>query len=376
MAASFDVFIELLPRLGCANVAVIGDDVDVEDVKVHDDIVMVGDRRIIFPDKFKLDNLVTGLIRGDNNLTFRLKFLHNDKLPDVIDGVTRNLYKKEKINYSKPNVQCGFENRILCRCGALLGFLTPGRLLELPSLGWRSNSLDWFCCVNKLSQPPKVEPQQDDVLYNAFSVVIHSSHVSDDSVTISICEIQQSVVTSTHECEKRKKVETECIKIVHCSICHQDLGTSIDGFIHFWNYAVTFSREKDTLPVAKSILNPQDCFIAIIRSHISDIFTSNMLKFVILNRNNEGTLFWVMDKNITMLESVKGASLDEMKYIKILFKELNSDCGTIPDQNNLETINISNEIYDEGLKFLTESTSLLPESFQTANSFSIAYLKK
>ena len=80
MTAPFDVFIELLPRLGCANVAVIGDDVDVEDVKVHDDKVIVGDRRIIFPDKFKLDNLVTGLIRGDNNLSFRLKFLHNDKL--------------------------------------------------------------------------------------------------------------------------------------------------------------------------------------------------------------------------------------------------------------------------------------------------------
>ena len=83
-----------------------------------------------------------------------------------------------------------------------------------------------------------------------------------------------------------------------------------------------------------------------------------------------------MDRNITMLESVKGETLREKYYIKILFQDINSECSNVPDQNNLETINLSNEIYQEGLKLLQESSARLPETFQSANRFKVAYIEK
>ena len=106
MAAS--LFIELLPRLGCGNVVVTGHDVDVEDIRVRDNVVHVGERR--FAEE------VTGMRRADNCLSFRLKARHSDTLPCVLDTDPAAAYSREKLGTGPPSVATDTETRIVCRC--------------------------------------------------------------------------------------------------------------------------------------------------------------------------------------------------------------------------------------------------------------------
>ena len=113
MASS--LFIELLPRLGCGNVVITGDDVDVEDIRVRDNVVHVGERRFTLPAEHRFAEEVTGLRRADNCLSFRLKARHSDTLPCVLDTEPAAAYSREKLGTGPPSVATDTETRIVCR---------------------------------------------------------------------------------------------------------------------------------------------------------------------------------------------------------------------------------------------------------------------
>ena len=113
MASS--LFIELLPRLGCGNVVITGDDVDVEDIRVRDNVVHVGERRFTLPAEHRFSEEVTGVRRADNCLSFRLKARHSDTLPCLLDTEPAAAYSREKLGTGPPSVATDTETRIVCR---------------------------------------------------------------------------------------------------------------------------------------------------------------------------------------------------------------------------------------------------------------------
>jgi len=75
-----------------------------------------------------------------------------------------------------PDVIIGSSYCIHCSsCSTQIGRLKVERVLPLPSSSWRSQTKDWFCCVNKLDAPPPVHIRLTDILYGGAGIcVLHS----------------------------------------------------------------------------------------------------------------------------------------------------------------------------------------------------------
>ena len=110
----------------------------------------------------------------------------------------------------------------------------------------------------------------------------------------------------------------------------------------------------------------------IVNSYVETSFEA-MPKLLLKNRKNEVLLLWVMDKNLTIIQSVDQEVI-EKTVLKILFKVVEE--RNVPELQNLETINTSNKILKAGLHFLERSSDNLPESFKNANNYKVCYFDK
>ena len=145
------LFGEILPRLGCINIALTGD--DLEEVKAGGDTITVG-REVFRVTGYQFEEEISGLTRDERSLIFRLKILDCDKLPGLIRP-REELQSFCKFRFSSPSLELGTEYQLVCRCGAVVGSVRPARVLPLPSMSWKSNSLDWevsfYCQFNVFS---------------------------------------------------------------------------------------------------------------------------------------------------------------------------------------------------------------------------------
>ena len=73
------LFAEVLPRLGCVNVAISGQDVDTEEVRMVTQGLMVGETRLVLPEQCQCHDTITGLHSQDNMVSFRLQLLNKDR---------------------------------------------------------------------------------------------------------------------------------------------------------------------------------------------------------------------------------------------------------------------------------------------------------
>ena len=135
---SLALFGEILPRLGCVNLVLAGD--DLEQVEVAGDTITLG-RRVFRVSGYQFDEKISGLSRTEQFLTFRLKILNCDKLPGLLQPREQQIFRK--FHFPPPRLELNLDYELECLCGSRLGGISPARVLPLPSGSWKSNSLDW-----------------------------------------------------------------------------------------------------------------------------------------------------------------------------------------------------------------------------------------
>lgn len=366
MAPSLSLFVEVFPRLGCGNAVITGPDVELEEIKVRDNTVIVGDNRFRIPDKYQFDDILTGLHREDNVISFRMKFKQNERLPVLIENNTYGIYNREKIFAVAPSLTPGQLYNIVCKCGEVIGSIYPDRILPLPSLGWRSHGLEWFCCVKHSAWEVPKDSQGRDILYNAFSVSIKDSNIRQPACVFQLCDLKTRIV------------------MVKCLVCERDLGDLDDhGMVNLWSHNISFKADFEVSPDSKAAgLTPaqvfcdpdvriaSDCFNRVVRAYVREKI-EKMPKFVIRNRKGDGYLMWAFDSNLTVLTGDK-AGVQDAGVMKILFKAI----GIKDQMENIDTLFLSDELFDAGVTDMEESTNNLPQSFRFINGYQCAYISK
>ena len=132
------LFGEILPRLGCVNLVVAGE--GLEEVSVGGDTITVAGHSFSVAG-YEFEKQISGLVRSSQGLTCRLKLLNCDRLPGLINPEAEQTFRK--LRFPPPRLDLGVEYELECQCGAGLGQVSPARVLPLPSVSWKSNSLDW-----------------------------------------------------------------------------------------------------------------------------------------------------------------------------------------------------------------------------------------
>ena len=354
------LYIEVLSRLGCGNAVISGPKVELEEISMRDNTVVVGDINIRIPDKYQFDDILTGLQREDNVVNFRMKFKQNEMLPVLIENDANGIYSRERIFASPPSLTADQCYNIVCQCGGILGTVCPGRILALPPRGWRSQSLEWFCCVKH--SPDKVEPKKRDILYNAFSVSVHNSN---------ICQ-----TVETQHCDTKNRQ----IVVVKCIMCDRDLGDAEESWVNLWSHNISFMADLEVSPDPTGIVpsevfcdpnvkTPSECFNRVIRAYVREKI-EKMPKFLIRNRKDDACLLWAFDSNLTVLAGNQ-TGVEDFVFMKILFKTTK-----IEGDESVDTIFLSDDLYETGLHDMVQSTRNLPQSFRFINGYQCAYIIK
>ena len=140
MTDGVSVFGELLPRLGCVNLVLAGDDLEAVEVEVAGDTISLGRARFRVSG-CQFEEKISGVSRTDRHLSFRLKILNCDKLPGLLHPREQQIFRK--FQFPPPRLELNVDYELQCECGSRVGGLSPTRVLPLPSGSWKSNSLDW-----------------------------------------------------------------------------------------------------------------------------------------------------------------------------------------------------------------------------------------
>ena len=138
MTEPLSLFGEILPRLGCVNLVVAGE--GIEEVLVGGDTITVAGQSFSVAG-YEFEKQISGLVRSKQGLTCRLKLLNCDRMPGLINPEAEQTFRK--FQFSPPRLVVDVEYELECQCGTGLGQVRPARVLPLPSVSWKSNSLDW-----------------------------------------------------------------------------------------------------------------------------------------------------------------------------------------------------------------------------------------
>jgi len=358
------IFVELLPRLGCANVAVMGsEDFNSLDIKCDKNKIRVGRQEFLLPGTEFADDSVSGLTVTNEGGSFRLKLKQNEKLPVLITPGTFSY--GGRLKFPPPDIVSGQTYALSCHCGAGVGSITPSRVLPLPSGSWQADSLDWYCCVNKLKQAPVLTPRLSDLLYNSYCFVVDISNISKDAVDIIYADKElKNDCEDTTEC-----VGDECVTVVTCKACDSEIGSLSRDSLHIWCSSVLLKYGTTCFSTNADVETIQDCFKVIINSFVIESISA-MPRVMLRDRTGNSVILWVIDKNLTIMKSEEKGVVKE-SVIKILMKEGND----VPDKT-VEVVELSCILFDTGLNILRKTTENLPMSFKVANEFMVAYLPK
>jgi len=354
------IFAELLPRLGCANIAVTGSvsSLNSSDIKCDKDKVLVRGKVFLLPGiEFQSDS-ISGLTVSKKGTIFRVKLKQNEKLPSLIPSNSFNY--GGRLKFAPPEIVPEKTYVLTCQCGAEIGRLTPGRVLPLPSGSWQADSLDWYCCVNKLKQAPILKPKTSDFLYNSYCFAVDIVNIEESTVDIDLVD---------KEVENSDTVTTS---VVCCKKCDYEVGSLVRETLHIWCHRVLLncSGSDKAHHSNKDVKTAEDCFITIINSFVIETISA-MPKIMLRNRKGKSVVLWVIDKELTVVKSDDHQNGVKESVMKILLKEGNN----VPEKS-MELVELSNDIFDTGIKLMESSTENLPESFQVANEFRVSYLPR
>jgi len=364
------IFAEVLTRLGCVNVAVMGGDMnqgdqqDSLDIKCDENKIWVGGKEFLVPGTELDPTSISGLTFSQEGVSFRLKLKQNEKLPTLITPAKLNY--GGRLKFPAPEIVSDQTYILVCQCGAELGSITPARVLPLPSASWQADSLDWYCCVNKLNKAPVLKPRTADLLYNSYSFVVDIANMIEGAVNKS-CVTKEE----TPGCEEEitKSGGNVSSATVNCKACDSELGSLVRDSLQIWCSSVKLRSGDLCLRSNKEVETVQDSFKIIINGYVIESISA-MPKVMIRNRQGKSVVLWIIDKDLTVARSENEGVVKE-SVMKVLFKDGND----VPD-NIMEILELSDSIFDVGLQLMEKSTENFPDCFKVANEFKVSYLPK
>jgi len=357
------IFAEILPRLGCVNVAVMGGVGQVDQIKCDQNNIWVGDKEFTVPGLEFALNSISGVTFSPEGVTFRLKLKQNEKMPTLISPASFNYGGRMK--FPPPEIVTDQTYTLICQCGARFGSITPARVLPLPSASWQADSLDWYCCVNKLNKPPVMKPRTSDLLYNSYSFVVDITNIDEDAVNIS--SESEEVTNESNETDVSEG--GKATQVVSCKACEIELGSLVRDSLQIWCNSALLRCGEVCMRSNKEVETAQDCFKMVINSYVIESISA-MPKVMLKNRLSKSLVLWIIDKDLSVAKSGKQGVVKE-SVMKILFK----DGSDVPD-STMEIIELSNNVFDTGLQMLEKITENFPESFKVANDFKVSYFPK
>lgn len=343
--------IELLPRLGCANIVVTGlaDDPSPKSVNVSSSLVEVEGISFPLPATIRVLPQSASSFSSSSAITFRVKLADSSEVGNTCLLPLPLLVLPRNLGSPQINAKIGQEIIISCRCGNILSnCLTLVRVLPLPSHNWDSGASEWYCCSGRQKKTPELRPQGGDLFYSPYSIVISSHQLA-------------SPPSSTSS-------------LLLCSGCNKELGEVEEEreSATLWADAILISSpslETHSVPPIQGISTSEDLFMAMVNLMVSQS-PELMPKVVVKSRSISGLLLWVVDKNLRLLKGSQDKVAEEQTVLKILFKELTMEDG------HSSSVMVPKEVVESGYKLLEDSTRHFPGSMRSAQGFSIGHISK
>jgi len=345
------MIVELLPRLGCANIVVTGltDDPTPKSINVSSNLVEVESIGFPLPPTISLLPQSASSFSLSSAITFRVKLVDSSEVGNTCLLPLPLLVLPRNLGSPQINAKIGQEIIISCRCGNILSnCLTLVRVLPLPSHNWDSGASEWYCCSGRQKKTPELRPQGGDLFYSPYSIVISSHQLASFPSPIS--------------------------SQLLCSGCSKELGEVEEKreSATLWADAILISSpslETSGVPPIQGISTPEDLFMAIVNLMVSQS-PELMPKVVVKSRSISGLLLWVVDKNLRLLKGSQDKVAEEQTVLKILFKELTMEDG------HSNSVVVPKEVVESGYKLLEDSVRHFPASMRSAQGFSMGHISK
>jgi len=344
--------VELLPRLGCANIVVTGlsDVPSPKSVNVSSSLVEVEGILLPLPPTIHLlPQSASSFSSSTSAITFRVKLADSSEVGNTCLLPLPLLVLPRNLSSPQINAKIGQEIIISCRCGNILSkCLTLVRVLPLPSHNWDSGASDWYCCSGRQKKTPELRPQDEDLFYSPYSIVISSHQLA-------------SPPSSTSS-------------LLLCSGCNKELGEveKEKESATLWAHAILISSpssEPNFVPPIQGISTSEDLFMAMVNLMVSQS-PELMPKVVVKSRSVSGLLVWVVDKNLRLLKGSQDKVAEEQTVLKILFKEL------ITEDSHSNSVMVPDDVIESGHKLLEDSTRHFPDSMRSAQGFAMGHILK
>lgn len=334
------VHLEVRPRLRVVNVIVESSLLDEKVAVVAEDSLLQINHDKFLLNKISLERkeLLLENRKGSRGCVFRLEIrsgIGNGANGNVEILQSPSLFSRVNLKVPAPDVVVHEEYLLSCSsCDHVLGRLSPGRLLPLPSSSWKQNTPNWFCCVNKLSAPPPINMQPTDILYGPATCVFHP----------------------------------DVLQKTECGSCGVEVGRVVDGNFEAWSSALTMSRNGIKTFLHSGITSAFANFSWLLLA-LTDDSSQPMPRFQFKAGSDDCRLeVWVVDKQLQYIRSDDSGALVEEKVVKILFKESSTR------SEGFEEVPISAKMLSCSLKCLGLVSRGFPDQAKFVNGYQTSFI--
>lgn len=378
---NMDVLIEIRPRLKVANVVVVGV------IQNRDNcVVSVSGNRLI----------ISGLVIDCKNVNFKEnKFSLNP--PEDGDGFSFRLELKDGINTTSgnnlklltkpslfsrldlkvaaPHIKLNTNYRLCCSgCQTDFASFSPGRVLPLPSSNWRQQTENWYCCVNKLTAPPPMLIQPNDILYGPGVCVVHANvfQIATDSSGIDDKSLSR--------------------RLIQCSKCGRHIGRFVEHSAELWSYAVMLQEVavkddenaiKSAKPFSDDIgASAFDNFRMALLSAVDDSgHIMPRLAFTAVEEeateNRRLLLVWVVDKQLQIFTAASINSSNCRTVVKVMFRDMEVTASSSADKGvpaGYTEVVASSDMLSSARHSLAQVCDKFPHGTKFVNDFQVSYV--
>ena len=261
------------------------------------------------------------------------------------------------------------------KCERTLFEMKCNRILPLPSMNWKENSMDWFCACSHSSNI-KVNAQASEENGKNKS----SDHKCESRGNRSLSAVNLSprlgdiLYTSVFLClsadnlndEERERVGNSS-KILHCSRCNSELGFNDDitnkaSTLTFWDHSVIFSSTEQPKYGSnnKTPISSIRKILEIASEECAKPFILILLKEVQGEKRQVYIKILEMNLSLMMAESISNNKLQLNNVIKVMYCV--STTASEPSNNVDWNTYIGTEMMEATLDSLKKCSIMIPKS--------------
>lgn len=228
--------------------------------------------------------------------------------------------------------------KLSCKCGCpVTDEVVFKRVLPLPSHGLEV--ADMFCHYDNHTST-SLTPKPTDCLYGLHYLSVNKELLRNVKLT----------------------------SLIKCRRCLSALGLSKKDAVQLWNSCLHLPHEN---------LSPVDEFKRIVQNAVEESFMIFLKIFLECVENNNGLLISVMDKQLIISRSEENLSLKNYNVLKIKYEyfKASSNLKRLLAKEDVQCIEVSGRVLNEGFDFLMKSTESMPPMFRAVDGELMAYLE-